>query len=205
MLAYEATSEKRDWNSKRREKSREREIWLTKDRVMRMTIRLKECRRLGKKREWRGGRVCVWHESVCLCHTGLGIFSPLLCLGDANWRRSPNLAFRPTCISTQFCLVLVLKTRRWRTVREESEADATRNEKIERRKPAESQTVWLRRGEIRAGEKEKKNCKIERKKERERGRKGLWEIHIIVINQRSWYTCTAFSNTLGGKISTQGT
>lgn len=35
----------------------------------------------------RGGRLCVWHESVCLGHTRSGLFSPFLCLGDADRER----------------------------------------------------------------------------------------------------------------------
>lgn len=117
MLACGATSGKRDWESKRRRKAKRWETVLAKERVKWMRIRVKECWRLERKKsEWRGGRVCVWHESVCLCHTGSGLFSPLLRPGDANPGRSPNvnLAFTPTCISTQFCLI---QTRRWKTVR----------------------------------------------------------------------------------------
>lgn len=34
-----------------------------------------------------------------------------------------NLTFTPTCISTQFCLILSFKRRRWRTVRQDGKVD----------------------------------------------------------------------------------
>lgn len=153
-----------------------------------MTIRARECRRFRQKGEWRGGRVCVWHDSVCLCHPGSGLFSPLPCLDDAN-RPNLNLAFTPTRILTQFCLILLLKVRPWRTARggEQSRRTGGRNEEVETRKLAESQTVWLRRDESRAGWGGDKKTQLSKRGKRTREGKGLWGVHINVINQKSWF------------------
>lgn len=48
----------------------------------------------------------------------------LSCRGDTDQKSlNLNLAFTPTCVSSQSCLILVLKMRWWRTVTKESKLD----------------------------------------------------------------------------------
>lgn len=64
------------------------------------------------KRRVRAKADCVSDKTpVCLCHTWSGVFSPLLCHGDANRKRSANvtLASPPTSTLAHFCLIRMLK------------------------------------------------------------------------------------------------